>query len=239
MFFACYFQFWWTAEHIPGADNTLADAISRNNLKLFLTQASPTPGEQAVVPSALADMLSQDTTWTSTNWIPSFRSTNYSAALTASTHKTYRSVEARYLQFCQKFHIKKTNTCVRGGTLLLRGMLGAGGAVRRHNKNLLVGGETGSDSSWVCGPSTVGNAKVTTDPSWGTSRTGEGGVNPTTPPTNYPRDFEENEDSLGIGGRLLGHDNAVGRFIEWHSSRFAGQGSLRYHQRRASTPRPT
>ena len=30
----------------------------------------------------------------------------YSAALTASTHRTYRSAEARYLQFCQKFHIK-------------------------------------------------------------------------------------------------------------------------------------
>ena len=31
----------------------------------------------------------------------------YSAALTASTHRTYRSAETRYLQFCQKFHIKK------------------------------------------------------------------------------------------------------------------------------------
>ena len=73
VFFACHFQFWWTAEHIPGRENTLADAISRNNLELFLTQASPTPGEPAIVPSALADMLSQNTTWTSTNWIPSFK----------------------------------------------------------------------------------------------------------------------------------------------------------------------
>ena len=45
------FPVWWTAEHILGADNTLADAISRNNLKLFLPQASPMPSEQAVVPS--------------------------------------------------------------------------------------------------------------------------------------------------------------------------------------------
>ena len=65
----------------------------------------------------------------------------------------------------------------------------------------------------VCGPSTVSNAKVTTHPSWGMSRTKEGGANLPTPPTNYPRDFEKNEDSLGIRGHLLGHDNAVGHFI--------------------------
>ena len=72
VFLACYFQFWFTAVHIAGSDNTLADAISRNNFELFLSQASPTPTAPTTVPAPLVDILSQVITWTSTSWIASF-----------------------------------------------------------------------------------------------------------------------------------------------------------------------
>ena len=74
VFFACHFQFWWLAEHIAGADNILADAISRNNLDIFLSQASPSPAVPVTVPAPLVDALSQIITWTSTDWIKLFKS---------------------------------------------------------------------------------------------------------------------------------------------------------------------
>ena len=42
VFSAAKHGFWFTAEHIPGSQNTFADAISRNKMDLFLAQAPPT-----------------------------------------------------------------------------------------------------------------------------------------------------------------------------------------------------
>lgn len=39
VFVAAKHGFWFRASHIAGVDNTLADALSRNNMALFLAQA--------------------------------------------------------------------------------------------------------------------------------------------------------------------------------------------------------
>ena len=80
-----------------------------------------------------------------------------------------------------------------------------------NNQNLLVGGETSSFSSQVCGSSTVGNVKLTKVPLWHTSGTGKGRSNTLTPPINYTKDFAEHEESLGIRRHLLEHNTATGR----------------------------
>ena len=70
---ASHFQFWFVTSHIAGKDNTLADAISRNNSDLFLSQVSPStellPG---VPPPALVDLLSHILPWMSAGWMKQF-----------------------------------------------------------------------------------------------------------------------------------------------------------------------
>lgn len=41
IFIAAKCNFWFAAAHIPGANNVLADAISRDKANLFLSQVSP------------------------------------------------------------------------------------------------------------------------------------------------------------------------------------------------------
>ena len=58
-----------TARHLPGAQNTSVDALSRNNLPLFFSvnpQASPVP---AVIPSQLRELVfKRALRWSSPNW---------------------------------------------------------------------------------------------------------------------------------------------------------------------------
>ena len=69
-FVSAKFNFVFSACHIRGKDNVLADALSRDNLSLFLmgypqAQLSPTP-----LPDALQDILIlQRPDWTSLDWI--------------------------------------------------------------------------------------------------------------------------------------------------------------------------
>lgn len=71
VFQASYFQFWFTAVHIEGKKNIWADAISRNDMNTFISQASHSP---ATVPPMLVEILSQIITWTSTDWMTLFTS---------------------------------------------------------------------------------------------------------------------------------------------------------------------
>jgi len=68
VFFASYYNFWFFASHIEGHNNTLADALSRNNLHVFFSQAPPSPLTPAVVPEPLLRLIAQNITWTSTAW---------------------------------------------------------------------------------------------------------------------------------------------------------------------------
>ena len=72
-FIAARFNLLLSAAHIAGTDNSLADALSRDNLSLFLKhhpQANPSP---SIVPSALLDLLVHSSPdWTSPSWSKMF-----------------------------------------------------------------------------------------------------------------------------------------------------------------------
>ena len=65
-----------TAHHLPGAENTSADALSCNNLRLFSVlnpQASPIP---AVIPKELLELVfNKSLLWTSPDWMGLFSAT--------------------------------------------------------------------------------------------------------------------------------------------------------------------
>ena len=73
VFFAVKFDFWFTATHIPGKLNTLADALSRNNKDLFFSQAPQAAPQASPLSPALVNLLSLIITWTFTNWIRQFK----------------------------------------------------------------------------------------------------------------------------------------------------------------------
>lgn len=70
-FFSAHFGFHFSAEHIPGVLNTAADAISRDNLALFL---SLVPREQRwAIPTPLTELLiSSRPDWGSSGWTQLF-----------------------------------------------------------------------------------------------------------------------------------------------------------------------
>ena len=72
-FFAAFHKVTLSAEHVAGVDNTLADALSRNNLPLFRSlhpqaSACPTP-----IPRPLCTLLQAPMEWTSPVWRQLFR----------------------------------------------------------------------------------------------------------------------------------------------------------------------
>ena len=73
-FFAAYHGFSFSAEHIPGVDNILADALSRDHLDNFLSyhpQAIP-----SYVPTPLLSLLmDKPKAWTCSHWRSQFAAT--------------------------------------------------------------------------------------------------------------------------------------------------------------------
>ena len=68
-FIRAYYQFDVWAVHVPGVENTLADAISRNNLPLLFSQVPGTVGQQSTVSQALWELLTiNQLDWTSRDW---------------------------------------------------------------------------------------------------------------------------------------------------------------------------
>ncbi len=74
-FFSASWHFTLLARHIPGVQNSAADALSRNKasaLPLLVPQANPIPSH---LPSTLQDLLlAPDVCWTSPHWLRGFRS---------------------------------------------------------------------------------------------------------------------------------------------------------------------
>ena len=72
LFFYCaQFSFHLSAEHVPGVLNTAADALSRNNLPLFLSLVPQT--SQVALPQALRELLlTSRPDWGSQDWIQLF-----------------------------------------------------------------------------------------------------------------------------------------------------------------------
>ena len=68
--FASYHNFWFYSYHIEGRVNTLADALSCNNLQCFFSQGPPAPCAMAAVPQSLMTIIAQNINWTSTSCLP-------------------------------------------------------------------------------------------------------------------------------------------------------------------------
>ena len=74
-FIMAHFQFSLVARHIPGSQNKLADAISRNNLQSFLSQSQEANPVPAIIHEALVQLLiTAQPDWTSPSWSRFFRS---------------------------------------------------------------------------------------------------------------------------------------------------------------------
>ena len=70
-FYSAHFRFHFSAEHVPGAMNTAADAISLNNLSLFFSLAPQTP--QFPIPPSLSQLLIDSRPdWGSASWTQLF-----------------------------------------------------------------------------------------------------------------------------------------------------------------------
>jgi hypothetical protein len=75
-FFSATYDFTLTAAHIPGRLNILADAISRNNISLFLSSFPQANCLPTKVPQEYIDkLLIEKPDWTSNNWSQWFNST--------------------------------------------------------------------------------------------------------------------------------------------------------------------
>ena len=68
-FLEAKFQFFIFATHIKGIDNTLADALSRDNVSVFHSLYPQAKKEPVAIPAALLDLLVvSKPDWTSQNW---------------------------------------------------------------------------------------------------------------------------------------------------------------------------
>ena len=69
VFIAAKFNFIFSASHIPGIRNILADALSRNNAALFFTHVPQASSTQFAIPPELVDLLiTSKPDWTSALW---------------------------------------------------------------------------------------------------------------------------------------------------------------------------
>ena len=73
LFFAAKYNFWLTAAYIPGKNNVVVDALSRNSLSLFHSQAPEADYHSAQPSAALVSLISQNITWISTDWMKLFK----------------------------------------------------------------------------------------------------------------------------------------------------------------------
>ena len=75
-FISARYQFQAYAVHVPGVENTLADALSRNNLPLFRSTYPQANQEPSPIPSELLDLLLiSKPDWISEQWTSLWSST--------------------------------------------------------------------------------------------------------------------------------------------------------------------
>ena len=74
MFCAAKYNFWFTGVHTPGTKNTLADALSRNKVVLFRSQAPVITRQlpDAIAPGMVQLLSLPNSDWLSPNWIQLF-----------------------------------------------------------------------------------------------------------------------------------------------------------------------
>ena len=76
VFLASRFEFWFSASHIEGKANIIADTLSRNNLQLLFLQAQDLKhfSPPHFPPQLLTMILDSSLAWISTDWIRLFNS---------------------------------------------------------------------------------------------------------------------------------------------------------------------
>ena len=95
VFYACHYNFWFKAEHIPGKKSTLADTLSRNNVSYFLSLPiqGATSSAGPLITRGCLDVHSLD------GAVQAF----FVAALAKTSHWTYETAGKRFLRFCHDF----------------------------------------------------------------------------------------------------------------------------------------
>ena len=73
-FYAAFFQFLYSAHHLPGVFNVAADALSRGNMSLFLS-LFPQGVPSTVSWEVMQLLLLQRPDWGSQDWIGQFKAT--------------------------------------------------------------------------------------------------------------------------------------------------------------------
>ena len=71
-FYSVYYKFTFSTEHIPGTNNTAADALSRGNISLFRSLFPQVP-QYLIPPPLLNVMLAQMPDWSSASWMIQFK----------------------------------------------------------------------------------------------------------------------------------------------------------------------
>jgi len=73
------YNFWFTATHIPGKKNIVADALSHNKLPVFFSQMPQAMSHPAKLSPAILSLVSQDLTCISTSWMTLFEDSTQQA----------------------------------------------------------------------------------------------------------------------------------------------------------------
>ena len=98
------------AFHLPGQHNTLADALSRNNLSLFRSlhpQASPQPQP---IPRRTNEITNQGTPRLDVAVLDRAVDDYFTLGLAPSTNRTYKVGIRHYISLCEQLHTEPTPT---------------------------------------------------------------------------------------------------------------------------------
>ena len=91
-----------TAQHLPGVQNTSADALSHNNLKLFLSLSISNPSHHpSRTPGAGVQQVSTMDLANLDGAVELF----LNSCVAASTHSAYKSAQRWYIAFCTQFGV--------------------------------------------------------------------------------------------------------------------------------------
>ena len=90
-----------SACHLPGSENAMADALSRNKLSHFFSLNPQANRYPCPIPAAVINLLTKPhLDWTSQAWRETFSTSYFHATLSKNTQHSYSSAHHRYINFC-------------------------------------------------------------------------------------------------------------------------------------------
>ena len=104
-FIRAHFQMSLHAVHTPGHLNSVADAISRNNLTYLLIQVPTAAHAQDRIPPTLLELLVTQQPDLDITDLDKAVQQLFSSGLAPSTRRSYQSGSNQYLQFCNLYNI--------------------------------------------------------------------------------------------------------------------------------------